>query len=168
MAAAETKAEAAIVLPFFVYGTLLPGQPNAYLWQDLVMRQESARLMAARLFDMGHYPMCVPDEDGEVLGVVLWIQPQAYETVLSRLDFLEGVDPQQPETSAYRRVRQQVVVVEDGRSQDVWVYLGSARFVANKPVVPDGDWAAYAAQRRGDVRDWWTAVNTVAGLHDDG
>jgi gamma-glutamylcyclotransferase (GGCT)/AIG2-like uncharacterized protein YtfP len=27
-------------LPFFVYGTLLPGQPNAHLWAGAVVAQE--------------------------------------------------------------------------------------------------------------------------------
>ena len=29
-------------LPFFVYGALLPGQPNHYLWRDGIRKQQAA------------------------------------------------------------------------------------------------------------------------------
>ena len=46
-------------LPFFVYGTLLPGQPNDDLWGDGIAQVETAVLDDSHIYDMGYYPMLV-------------------------------------------------------------------------------------------------------------
>jgi gamma-glutamylcyclotransferase (GGCT)/AIG2-like uncharacterized protein YtfP len=53
-------------LPFFVYGTLLPGQPNYPLWAAAIRSEQPATLPNGRLYDMaqlglGHYPLLVED-----------------------------------------------------------------------------------------------------------
>ncbi len=152
-------------LPFFVYGTLLPNQPNFFLWDSDITAMEPATFTGGRLFDMGYYPMLVTAVSSEtVQGMVITVDPAQYEAVMQRLDELEGYDPKQPKKKGYRR---QVieVVLPDGRSQQAWVYLGDAALVQDKPIVANGDWAAYAANNQPNLQEWWDTIRTVAGLH---
>ena len=56
------------LLPFFVYGTLLPGQPNAHLWGDGIVAQQNATLANGRLYDLGAFPMLVEEGEEKVVG----------------------------------------------------------------------------------------------------
>lgn len=132
--------------PFFVYGTLLPGQPNAFLWQGFEVRAEKAHLDNGRLHDMGGYPMLVEGRAGSVKGQLITIKRDFYEVVLNRLDFLEGFDPLRPHASGYRRVVREVVG-ENGRTAAAWVYLGRAELVNGRATIPHGNWIAYLRQQ---------------------
>ncbi len=121
----ESKLEE--LLPIFVYGTLLPGQPNAHLWEGYVEEHEPAILLNGRLYDMGHFPMLIDELDSQVQGAVLTIDPAQYQELLECLDNLEGFDPEDPQNCPYQRVRKSVQV-ENGRTRTAWVYLGLAGF----------------------------------------
>ena len=153
-------------LPFFVYGTLLPDQPNFYLWDDSIIEMQPAKFWGGQLYDMGFYPMLVVEEaETAVHGQLITVRAEAYEAVLQRLDVLEGYDPAQPDSSEY--IRQQVsVTLADGRSADAWLYLGQPELVADKPEIPGGNWAVYAAENQQTLQEWWEAIQTVAGLHN--
>ena len=152
-------------LPFFAYGTLLPGQPNYFLWGSDIISVESAVFPGGRLYDMGYYPMlvtAVPPE--KVHGMAVTVDPAQYEAVMQRLDELEGYDPERPEEAAYQRQVVEVVLA-DGRSQPDWIYLGDAELVQDKPVIAGGSWTAYAANNQTGLQAWWQSIRTVAGLH---
>ena len=151
-------------LPFFVYGTLLPKQPNHSLYEAEIVSLEPATFSDGQLHDMGFYPMLVPAQDGIVQGMLVTVAPESYQVVQQRLDELEGYDPKQPDASAYRRMRVEVLLV-NGRSQKAWTYLGQIQFAQNKPIIANGDWAAHAAAKQLELRDWWHTIHTVAGLH---
>lgn len=129
-------------LPFFVYGTLLPNQPNAFLWQGLETSIGEAWLGNGRLHDMGGYPMLVETGVNPVKGQVITIATDFYESVMARLDFLEGHDPFRPNLAGYRRVVRDVIL-ENGRAIPAWVYIGQIELVNGRAAVPDGDWATY-------------------------
>jgi gamma-glutamylcyclotransferase (GGCT)/AIG2-like uncharacterized protein YtfP len=156
-------------LPFFVYGTLLPGQPNARLWQEMVAHQEPAIFHSGTLFDMGAFPMLIEQPDGvPIRGMLLEIVPEQYSRVLRALDCLEEYDPAAPEQSSYRRV-ERTVQTEAGELRRVWVYIG--RFDLVRGCTPcGGDWAAWSALRRERVADWWQRFlqNPSLSLLDDG
>lgn len=154
-------------LPVFVYGTLLPEQPNAHVWGGGIAALEPAVLERACLYDMGHYPMLVEEGAGRVTGALVTVRSQTYTAVLARLDDLEGFDPAQPEASAYRRLQRDVVLV-DGRRVTAWVYVGGAPYVQDCERIEGGDWAAYVHERQADPGAWWSDVQTVRGLHEDG
>ena len=63
-------------LPFFVYGTLIPNQPNYYLWEKSVINTESGLLKNYQLFDMGHYPMIVESKGSNVEGILIEIKEE--------------------------------------------------------------------------------------------
>ena len=154
--------------PFFVYGTLLPSQPNYALWQAAIISQEPAMFSGGRLYDMGYYPMLIPTEQEEdvVKGMVITVDPANYATVLQKLDNLEGYNPKQPNESAYQR-QQVAVLLDNGRFQTSWIYIGAPQFVQGKSVVPDGDWATYAANNQSVLDAWWQSIDSVAGLHEE-
>lgn len=128
--------------PFFVYGTLLPAQPNAYLWANASELVEEALFSNGRLYDCGFFPMLIGEGAETVRGVLLTIKLACYEAVLTQFDRLEGVDPKRPFDGAYRReVRR--VVVDNGRFADAWVYVGQKQFVMGRPIITDGDWQAH-------------------------
>lgn len=130
-----------VQLPFFVYGTLLPGEANYYLWRDAITGYQPALISGARLYDLGHFPMLVEASDGEVRGMVVRVRPSSYPAALSLLDQLEGVNLPPLRQPGYRRVRR--IVRPMGESPAVaWVYLGSAAFVVGREPIA-GDWKSY-------------------------
>ena len=150
--------------PFFVYGTLLPGQPNDYLWGDAITKTETAVFPNGILFDMGHYPMMIEQPDSRVQGRLITVKPASYATIVANLDALEGYDPAQPQTSPYRRV-ERAVLLENGRSASAWLYLGHPRYVVGLLPMKSNDWIAHVAVKQQQIRKWWATIDTVAGLH---
>lgn len=133
-------------LPFFVYGTLLSGQPNAFLWQGLEASVENALFSNGRLHDLGGYPILVEAGTQPVKGKIITIAADFYHVVLARLDLLEGFDPARPDASGYRRVVRPVCL-ENGRSPSAWVYVGQLEWVNGRAAIPNGDWSAYTRQQ---------------------
>lgn len=152
-------------LPFFVYGTLLPGQPNHHLLAHGVTYSEPATLQNGRLYDLGHYPMLVEEDGAAVHGRLIAVKPAAYTTILARLDMLEGYNPKRPSQSAYRR-RRRIVQLANGGARSAWVYIGQRRYVAGAPPVLSGDWSTYISHKMAQLQDWWATIDTVAGLHE--
>ncbi|NBM18640.1 gamma-glutamylcyclotransferase family protein [Streptomyces sp. GC420] len=133
-------------LPFFVYGTLRPGECN----HDLLLRgrtvlEEPARLPGALLFDGPGYPYAVEASGaGPVLGEIVHPAPGHYAALLASLDHLEEYAPDDP-SSLYLRVARHVVR-PDGVRVRAWVYLAADRVArelraVGRPI-PGGDWRA--------------------------
>ncbi|MCP4362772.1 MAG: gamma-glutamylcyclotransferase [Chloroflexi bacterium] len=152
-------------LPFFVYGTLLPGQPNYYLWGESIIQRQVAALANGRLYDLGNYPMLLETGDDLVKGMMMTVRPSAYKTVLTRLDYLEGYFPDKPGESEYARLVREVQL-EDGTAVTVWVYIGQVNHQLSLPIVPNGDWVTHAAHKQDNLETWWQHINSVAGLHN--
>ena len=153
-------------LPFFVYGTLLPKQPNYYLLDDFVISLEPAILPNGRLHDFGHYPMLIEGDERVVQGMVVTVSPEAYDTVLQQLDVLEGYDPANVASSFYLRVVR-TVELGNGRCESAWVYVGRSETVKDLPIVPNGDWAKHIAHKLQDSNRWWKDIDSVSHLYDD-
>lgn len=146
-------------LPFFVYGTLLPGQPNFALWAGSIQRLTPATLSYARLYDMGHYPMMVEEPGATTAGVVITVRPGRLAEIMARLDFLEGYDAAQPDAGEYRRVKR-VARLNNGWPQAVWVYAGRRAQVVGRPAL-DESWSAYCRLRERQLDAWWATVQSV-------
>jgi gamma-glutamylcyclotransferase (GGCT)/AIG2-like uncharacterized protein YtfP len=141
-------------LPFFVYGTLLPDQPNYDLLAEETLEQRTAYFPDGRLYDLGPYPMLLEGDGRLVKGVVYTIKESDYPTILHRLDALEGFDPQNPSAGDYRRVERQVKL-EDARSVKAWVYLGKQSLVSGANLIRSGDWVAYTRKYEDKIAAWW-------------
>ncbi|WP_406009076.1 gamma-glutamylcyclotransferase [Streptomyces sp. NBC_00637] len=144
-------------LPFFVYGTLRPGEVN----HDLVLRgrtlrEESARLAGAVLYQGPGYPYAVEEPGGTVAGELVTPLPRAYAGVLAELDRLEEYVPGDPR-NLYERVEREVRVGVGAPADAAgavhargvppvraWVYVAAPavadRLRARGRLIESGDW----------------------------
>jgi gamma-glutamylcyclotransferase (GGCT)/AIG2-like uncharacterized protein YtfP len=137
-------------LPFFVYGTLRPGQVN----HDRFVRGRTAaegpgRMRGVELYEGPGYPYGVAaaadDAGTEVRGELITPTADHYDELLAALDELEDYAPGDP-GNLYERVAREVLLA-DGRTARAWVYLASdevaKRLRASGKRVPGGDWRAH-------------------------
>ncbi len=133
-------------LPFFVYGTLLPGEPN----HDLFLRGRTAEerpavLPRALLYDGPGYPYAI-EGHGRVHGTLLVAAPGVYGELLGLLDHLEEfLGPGHPR-NLYERVVREVEPRDSGGGGSVraWVYLAAAAVTRSLRtggvLIPEGRW----------------------------
>ncbi|MFC9031037.1 gamma-glutamylcyclotransferase family protein [Streptomyces arboris] len=141
-------------LPFFVYGTLLPGEPN----HDLFLRgrtsgERAAVLPRALLYDGPGYPYAI-DGHGRVHGTLLTAAPGVYGELLGLLDHLEEyLGPSHPR-NLYERVVREVELSGEGArgtragqeppGTRAWVYLAAAAVTrslrTSGSVIAEGRW----------------------------
>ncbi|MFR0352458.1 gamma-glutamylcyclotransferase family protein [Streptomyces sediminimaris] len=131
-------------LPFFVYGTLLPGEAN----HDLFLRgrtraAEPGRLNGAVLYAGPGFPYAVEERGGVVHGALVTARPREYEELLTDLDRLEEYAPGDPR-NLYERVGREVRRAGGGPPVRAWVYLAApavaARLRARGELIDGGDW----------------------------
>ncbi|MGW9304241.1 gamma-glutamylcyclotransferase family protein [Streptomyces cyaneofuscatus] len=152
-------------LPFFVYGTLLPGEPN----HDLFLRgrtsgERAAVLPRALLYDGPGYPYAI-DGHGRVHGTLLTAAPGVYGELLGLLDHLEEyLGPGHPRNLYERVVREVELPGEGGAAEGeegepgeaegepgeeppatrAWVYLAAAAVTrslrTSGSVIAEGRW----------------------------
>ena len=132
-------------LPFFVYGTLRPGEVNHDLFlRGRIRSEEPGRLADALLYDGPGYPYAVAEPGGgPVLGELVTARPEEYGELLGALDELEEYAPGDPR-NLYERVAREVVRTADGTAVRAWVYLAApsvaVRLRARGKLIESGDW----------------------------
>ncbi|MFG2571514.1 gamma-glutamylcyclotransferase family protein [Streptomyces sp. NPDC048481] len=134
-------------LPFFVYGTLRPGEANHdLLLRGRTLREEPARFTGALLYDGPGYPYAVeaPGAAGTtVSGELVTARPEEYARLLADLDRLEEYTPGDPR-NLYDRVAREVVRVDGSASVRAWVYVAApavaAELRARGRPIEGGDW----------------------------
>ena len=149
-------------LPFFVYGTLLPNQPNYYLWKDSIADTKNGLIRNYQLFDMGHYPMIVESKGNNVEGMLIYIKTEDYGQITKVIDNLEGYNPEKHGDSAYNRETKNIEL-ENGELEKALIYIGSEDFVKKENAVEGGNWIAHVSNKKKN-QDWWKDTDTVAGL----
>lgn len=134
-------------LPFFVYGTLRPGEPNHdHFLRGRTLGEEAARLAGAVLYDGPGYPYAVEErgDSGTVHGELVTARPEEYPALLAALDRLEEFAPGDPR-NLYERVAREVFRASDGTAVQAWVYVAApsiaARLRADGKLIESGDWA---------------------------
>ncbi|MGC9538472.1 gamma-glutamylcyclotransferase family protein [Streptomyces sp. UG1] len=130
-------------LPFFVYGTLRPGESNHDLFLRGRTESEVPALMRGLvLYDGPGYPYAVEEPGGVVTGEVVSARPEAYDELLSALDRLEDYAPGDSR-NLYERVAREVTRA-DGTVVRAWVYVAApavaARLRARGKLIEGGDW----------------------------
>ncbi|MDT0572917.1 gamma-glutamylcyclotransferase family protein [Streptomyces sp. DSM 3412] len=154
------------MLPFFVYGTLRPGEPNHDLFlRGRTVAEEPARMRGMALYDGPGYPYAVEslgvgdgdgdgDGDGvvgagegrggagEVSGEIVAARPETYVELLRALDELEEYAPGDP-ANLYERV-ERTATLADGTVVRAWVYVAAptvaAGLRARGKLIESGDW----------------------------
>ncbi|GGZ28219.1 gamma-glutamylcyclotransferase [Streptomyces inusitatus] len=139
-------------LPFFVYGTLRPGEQNhTLLLLGRTAAEEPARWTGAVLYEGPGYPYAVEpggtsgtsgadgmdgtggaggtepsaDRGAVVVGELLTAAPGEYGPLLAELDELEEyIAPGHPR-NRYERVTRDVLRAADGAAIRAWVYLAA-------------------------------------------
>ena len=151
-------------LPFFVYGTLIPDQPNYHLWKDSITSTKKGIIKNYQLFDMGHYPMIVKSEGNKVHGMLMYVKNENYGKITKIIDNLEGYNPEKHGSSAYNREIHDIEL-ESGELEKAWIYIGSKEYVNEENAVKGGNWVKHISNKKGN-KDWWKETDTVAGLHE--
>lgn len=147
-------------LAFFVYGTLVIGQPNEHRWLGAAQRHARASIGNARLHTFPAFPMMLVDTgdalaDERVRGQVVWVDEAKFDEVLQSLDALEEFNVNDADASVYLRVRVTATIDETGESVPCFAYCArSTDQVRDLPRVPDNDWIALASQSTA-VNEWW-------------
>ncbi|WP_030239461.1 MULTISPECIES: gamma-glutamylcyclotransferase family protein [unclassified Streptomyces] len=136
-----------MTLPFFVYGTLRPGEVNHGLFlRGRTRSEEPGRLVGAVLYEGPGYPYAVEEPgDDAVSGELVTARPERYAELLAELDRLEEYVPGDPR-SLYERVERKVVRDADGAAVRAWVYVAApavaARLRTRGRPIAGGDWRA--------------------------
>ncbi|MFB6981393.1 gamma-glutamylcyclotransferase family protein [Streptomyces scopuliridis] len=147
-------------LPFFVYGTLRPGEHNHDLFlRGRVAAEEPARLAGALLYDGPGYPYAIEAAataapgavaSGAVMGELVTAKPEEYDELLSVLDELEEYEAPGDPRNLYVRVARDVLRA-DGTPARAWVYFAAPRVAralrARGRLIADGDWLAHIRSR---------------------
>lgn len=120
----------------------------------------SAKLENGRLFDLGYYPMLIETGTDNIIGRVMHVKPDQYDTVLANLDKLEGYAPHAPATSHYRRELRTVTQADDTQIE-AWVYIGHESLVRDCPIIPNGDWHTYSLRKLEQVQQSWHDVGKI-------
>jgi gamma-glutamylcyclotransferase (GGCT)/AIG2-like uncharacterized protein YtfP len=143
------QSSAPMQYPFFVYGTLRPGEANygRYL-AGRTTAEEPASLPGAALYSPGPYPFLVVAADlarldEQVYGEVIDVEPRSYAAVLHTLDDLEGYAPN-VRNNLYERILMSVHLASGVRRQ-AWIYLAGERAIGliragRMRRVPAGNW----------------------------
>lgn len=129
-------------LPFFVYGTLRPGESNFWRVEQWVRGAEEAEMAGLQLWDLGPYPMAI-EGPGRLRGALLTIDGEHYARALEVMDALEQVDPLAPTEPGglYWRSRRTVILPGcGGPLPEAWVYLGDPSRALQGRRVASGDW----------------------------
>ena len=133
--------------PFFVYGTLRPGQGNYRLLAGRTVGEFPAVLDGHALYGPGLPYVTAAEGDSVVVGDLIFVDPGRYGEVLARLDSLEGYRPGSRHSHYERAARTVRYVGVDGAEATTvaWVYLaGPAARERLRPVerIAGGDWLA--------------------------
>ncbi|MFF1834125.1 gamma-glutamylcyclotransferase family protein [Streptomyces sp. NPDC058231] len=141
-------------LPFFVYGTLLPGEPNHDLFlRGRAVAEQPALLPGALLYEGPGYPYAI-EGHGTVHGVLVTAAPGAGAELLARLDRLERYLGAGHPDNLYERVVREVRLQAGRRTgtgagtgtgtSRAWVYLAAASVTRSLRTrgtpVPGGNW----------------------------
>ncbi|MEV7523282.1 gamma-glutamylcyclotransferase family protein [Streptomyces sp. NPDC091371] len=133
-----------VQLPFFVYGTLRPGEVNHDLFlRGRTVSEEPASLPDAALYDGPGYPYAVHRPGSEITGELITATPDAYGQLLAALDLLEEYRGPGRPGNVYDRIDCEAVR-PDGTPVRAWVYLAAPllalRLADSGTEIPSGDW----------------------------
>lgn len=141
LAPPEDAADDSTPYPFFVYGTLRPGQHNAGLWEGYAAARFDGECKALDylLRHNGGFPYAIPSIHQTSVGCLIAPNPAFYGLVQSRLDSLEGV--------AWGHYERRVALVDTPEGYlSAWIYMIPAErhSTYDSPqliAVPGNDWS---------------------------
>lgn len=133
------------ILPALVYGTLRPGQHNyATFLEGTTTKETTVRVNGFRMYGGSGFPYVTEGEATDsIVAELVYIDPEVYDLVLHRLDFLEGYRGEDT-SNHYDRITATVEV--DGEMVEAWIYVAgdyAKGQLHQLPVVEHGDWIQF-------------------------
>lgn len=139
-------------MPFFVYGTLRPGEGN-YSWAlaGETVNEIDGFLAGTSMYSNGGFPYVFEHTAGQgVKGTLMFVAPNRYTEVMRALDSLEGTrygedngDGMVDDRNHYNRVIR-LVQTDKNTYVRAWVYMPPEvdveRIMLNNTHVTSGDW----------------------------
>jgi gamma-glutamylcyclotransferase (GGCT)/AIG2-like uncharacterized protein YtfP len=127
----------------FVYGSLRQGfQSPAYNYVSQYFEFVSMAKVKGILYDLGVYPVAVPDKkENYIIGELYRLKrDEEFDWAFAQLDDYEGVIVEEDEEQMYRR--DMATIYFDGGTIEAWVYWFNGK-VKNCPVIASGDLLEY-------------------------
>lgn len=128
---------------FFVYGTLKIGGRFAASFDKVRVSSEVAKLKGFDLYGIGSgktasFPGIVKGK-GTVVGEIHEYPKDHLEEVTHYMDMIEGYSEKNEDKSLYLRRKAQVEL-EDGSTEDAYVYIFNQKIPDSYPLIEDGIW----------------------------
>ncbi|WP_328312995.1 gamma-glutamylcyclotransferase [Streptomyces sp. NBC_00442] len=135
--------------PFFVYGTLRPGERHHRRFlHGRTVAERPALLHGAVLYDGPGHPYATAGA-GTITGTLIEVDPAGHGELLAALDALEEYAGPGNPRNRYDRVAREVAPAPSAPPVLAWVYLASPRLarelLAGGAAIPGGDWLSRAA-----------------------
>lgn len=132
-------------LPVFCYGTLRNGFGNYHNILKGTTEKEKSGLIEGAIYPVrpsGGFP-CLIEQEGSVVGELMYIKPELYDDTLARLDMLEGYSKRSPKNSMYIREKREIVCFDE--KVIAWVYIWN-RPTPRTEKIPSGCWKTFEQQ----------------------
>ena len=133
--------------PFFVYGTLRPGQPGAHhlvTKKTVLIKPGRADSLSLHHLPGFLYPHAAESAGHQVIGDVIWVHPDERRDLVERTDAYEEFYPDDPIGSEYERVLIPVTFPNPVHPAVLaWTYLARGKTRAQLTEanrVTDGNW----------------------------
>lgn len=124
--------------PIFVYGTLKHGYGN----YNSLLRGNTEKEVVAKikgsLYDLGWFPGVVENNLDDTFGELMFIPEDKYDSVLMRVDSLEGYHAGDESHNMYNR-KKVVAVGSDGKEYDAYTYIWNSN-VNESQKIKNGNW----------------------------
>ena len=129
-----------------VYGTLRPGGRNYdYFLKGLTVHEENIRLSGFTMYGGATFPYVTKGGNDEIVATMVHIDPDVYDSVLSRLDYLEGREDKNDPYNRYDRILHSFEI--NGVEYKGWIYVAANQYIGelarSLPVLEDGDWISH-------------------------
>lgn len=121
-----------MVIPIFVYGTLMPGFSNYQVYLKDKTDKELPALLKGKMYSVSDSFPAVVDGDSTIKGYLIYPKEELAADILKDLDDLEGC--------LYRREIREISY--NNTPIYAWVYIWTFS-VSDLVEVPSGDWVSY-------------------------
>ena len=142
--------------PFAVYGTLRAGEGNSWLLAGRVER-DLGSVDGYELVLDGSLPFALPRSGARLVVELAWPLPGLYDRVITKLDRLEGYNPDVPKHRNFY-VRRRVQAHSAGYDGTAWLYVPSVptqQHLRYATRIPSGDYTE--RHRFRGTRPMWEA-----------
>ena len=134
--------------PFFMYGTLRPGQTNCEAILGPHLKEAiPARLSGYKMLLTPSYPMAIPSKEDQITGDVIYVSEANFDSLLADMDELEGYLGDEDPNNLYTRVITHPTISEGenaGQKVECYLYVATENALDQNSAYTEesasGDW----------------------------